>query len=499
MKIIFNLNRTATTLCAILLLNACGNNVSSFGGKDTTNKHENNPVNQEFSNTTNDHNNNSVNQESSDSTNDQTVDTAPEQPLNNSSINASAKKIGKLEVSSSKRMLQIEEKGFFWMADTAWKMPAVLTKDEIQYYLNDREKKGFNIIQISASYGIKPFNDAEYSEPNKKLWDRIDFIVDEAAKRGMFIALLPSWNDKLPNVHVATKYGKWIATRYKDKQNIIWVNGGDSNGGNFKDIWNALGEAIKSVDNKHLMTYHPSGSASSSDWFKDAKWIDFNMMQSGHRDTIDQANKNFKDKYTQSQNKPILDGEPAYETIEKEFWNPNRSGERFTADDVRITAYRQLFAGAFGHTYGHQSIWQMYTEETEVVEAGTVTKIWKEALNDKGGIQVGYAAKLMRSRPILSRKPSQVILKDAGDTKAMEIKGDGYAFIYLTKGGSITAKLSSIAKETVTAWWYNPRIGKAIKIDNYPSNMTIEFKPEDNQDWVLVLDDTSKEYGVPGK
>lgn len=46
--------------------------------------------------------------------------------------------------------------------------------------------------------------------------------------------------------------------------------------------WNALATGIKSVDKNHLMTYHPHGEHSSSFWFHNASWLDFNMCQSGH-------------------------------------------------------------------------------------------------------------------------------------------------------------------------------------------------------------------------
>jgi len=56
----------------------------------------------------------------------------------------------------------------------------------------------------------------------------------------------------------AYRYGQWIGNRYKDYPNIIWINGGDrEGGGNNFPVWNALGEGIKSVDKNHLMTYHP--------------------------------------------------------------------------------------------------------------------------------------------------------------------------------------------------------------------------------------------------
>jgi hypothetical protein len=80
-----------------------------------------------------------------------------------------------------------------------------------------------------------PGNKADNPE-DYDYWDHVDFIVDEAAKRGLYIAMLPSWGDKWnkkwgqgPEIFTpanAETYGEWLGRRYRDKA-IIWVLGGD--------------------------------------------------------------------------------------------------------------------------------------------------------------------------------------------------------------------------------------------------------------------------------
>ena len=54
--------------------------------------------------------------------------------------------------------------------------------------------------------------------------------------------------------------------------------------------------------------------------------------------------------------KPVIDGEPIYEEIPHGLHDEN---ELLWKDyDVRRYAYWSVFAGAFGHTYGHNSIMQ---------------------------------------------------------------------------------------------------------------------------------------------
>ena len=141
--------------------------------------------------------------------------------------------------------------------------------------------------------GNKPLIDNDPLKPNEAYFAHVDWVIKKAPEKGIFIGLLPTWGDKVdpkwgkgPKIFTndnALKYGQWIGKRYKDFQNIIWINGGDRDGGGDNTvIWNAIGEGIKSVDKNHLMTFHPWGEHSSSEWFQNSCWLDFNMCQTGH-------------------------------------------------------------------------------------------------------------------------------------------------------------------------------------------------------------------------
>ena len=74
-----------------------------------------------------------------------------------------------------------------------------------------------------------------------------------------------------------------MGKRYKDQWNIIWLNGGDIIGSEEQQVWKTIGETLRANDQNHLITFHPRGRTASSDWFHNASWLDFNMVQSGHR------------------------------------------------------------------------------------------------------------------------------------------------------------------------------------------------------------------------
>jgi len=418
---------------------------------------------------------------------------------------------GKLKIGPNKHMLTYSDgTGFFWMGDTAWMMPVKLNREEVDFYMQRRASSGFNVIQINAVqnlnqdniYRESPFNSADYSQPNEKYWKHMDYIIESARKNNMYIALLPSWNTGVKTLNDAKTYGAFIAERYKDKSNIIWVIGGDSDPDRpdhtRKEIWNAMGYAIKNiVGSSQLITYHPGSGDGSTKWFHNESWLDFNMIQSGHCRTQKDGIDFLKKAYNKSPTKPIIDGEPRYETIEECFYDPKKRGPRFTAKDVREMAYQQLFSGAFGHTYGHHSVWQ-FSPKAQPDEPGIHNTVnsWKEALKAEGAGQMAYVANLMRSRPILGRVPDQSIV--ANDDAIIATRGDGYLFAYLPNGGSVNVNLGKISGDQVKAWWYNPITGDAKEIGTYENSGTQTFDAKDSNDWVLVLDDINKGYQTPG-
>ena len=227
---------------------------------------------------------------------------AQEQKWNGPSVDL---KNGKLRVAANQRYLEFENgQAFFYLGDTAWELFHRLSKADAEKYLENRREKGFTVIQAVAlaeldglntpnMEGEKPLLENDPARPNEKYFAHVDWVIRKAREKGMFIGLLPTWGDKVDkqwgvgpvifNKENAFNYGKWIGNRYKDFPNIIWINGGDRSGGGANtEIWNALANGIKSVNQNHLMTFHPMGGNSSSKWFHAQNWLDFNMMQTGH-------------------------------------------------------------------------------------------------------------------------------------------------------------------------------------------------------------------------
>ncbi|MBE7178902.1 MAG: glycoside hydrolase family 140 protein, partial [Mucilaginibacter polytrichastri] len=355
-----------------------------------------------------------------------------------------------------------------------------------------------------------PFFDQDLNKPNEKYFRHVDALVDKAAKYGITIATLPTWGDKLNkstwgegpeifNEKNAATYATWLAKRYKNRKNIIWVLGGDRNPRNESDVkvWKAMGNAIRKVTGgKMLITYHPQpNQKGSAEWFHQDEWLSFNMFQTGHCRDEPVYNK-IAGTYALTPVKPVMDGEPIYEDHPVCF-NAKDLGIT-SAYDVRRSAYLDLFAGAFGHTYGCHDIWQMHDKKHEGVNGSKM--FWFEAVDLPGANQMRFVRKLVESHPVAERVPDQTMLADADTNPAERVqatRGKGYAYVYTTAGKPFTLNLEKIGGERFICYWLDPRNGKSSDSQTVQKSAAQKFSPPSTgygKDWILVVDDETMKY-----
>lgn len=441
---------------------------------------------------------------------------------------------GRLKVTVDGHYLQFADgTPFFWLGDTGWELFHRLTIEEITTYLDNRAAKGFNLIQAVAlaefdglkrpnRYGEVPLKDLDPTKPNEKYFQLIDSVVHLAKARNMFIGLLPTWGDKVTKMWGegpvvfdsinAYKYGYWIGNRYKNEPNIIWILGGDrpakQDSNDWRPVWRQMAKGIIDATNHQcFITYHPSGGTySTSQFIHNESWLDMNMFQSGHGGGHDVACWHLvtRDRnYTPT--KPTLDAEPNYEDHPVNpwpKWNPDNGYYR--AYDVRKQTYRSVFAGAPGVTYGHHAVWQFMSAREETVNYPD--RGWINAIDRPGAYQVGYLKKLIESRPMLNRIPDQSIIVNGQGEKGEHIESfraadNSYAMIYLPVGKTITANISFMKCKNVIAWWFNPKdasVQKTMLERKDQMEFTSPTTGVEN-DWVLVIDDATKNYKEPGK
>lgn len=438
---------------------------------------------------------------------------------------------GKLKVSDNGRYLCYENgTPFFWLGDTGWLLGMRLNREEAEHYLQVRKEQGYNVVQIMVvngfpvlnAYGKYSFTDFDSFDNIDKpgeygYWNHIDYIVDAAARKGIFIAMVPTWGGPVKsgvfNKEGIEKYAKFLAERYKDKPNIIWLNGGDVNAAPNLEEWHLMGNTIKKYDPNHLMTFHPLGRLSSIEWFHNAPWLDFNMFQSGHR-RYGQMLKRDKDNVYEGKNqeednwryvdaglamkpmKPIIDGEPSYEGIPQGLHDVDEP--MWGASDVRRYAYWSVFAGSFGHTYGHSAVMQMHKPGYGGGYGNTAN--WFDAIYDPGVQQLHHLKDLMLALPYFDRVPDQsVIIGNNGEKydRIIATRGKDYILAYTYNGCDLNIDMTKISGATKDAWWMNPSTGEKTYIGNFKDGKG-RFVPAGRyhvgNDWVLIITDASTSY-----
>jgi hypothetical protein len=442
-----------------------------------------------------------------------------------------------LRVSDNHRFLVTGDgEPFSYLGDTAWELFHRLNREEATRYLENRAQKGFTVIQAVAlaeldglndpnPYGYLPLIDNDPTRPavregpDNDYWDHVDFIVNKAEQLGLVIGFLPTWGDKWnkkwgvgPEIFTprnAETYGEWLGRRYRGRP-IIWILGGDRpvETDVQREILQAMARGLRRGDRgEHLITFHPTGGSGSSKYFHDADWLDFNMRQNGHVAEYDRYASTRSD-YDRVPVKPVMDGEPLYEDHPISF-KPDQFGYSIAAD-VRRPLYWDLFGGAFGHTYGDHSVWQMWQPGRDPVNGPLMP--WYEAIDQPGAGQMQYALRLLRSRPFLARIPDDTIIvedrvkaavRGAGRARFVATRDEAgsYAMVYAPVGRSFRVRMDKITGARVKVWWFNPRKGTAVLIGEYANSGEREFKPPEpgeHLDWVLILDDAAKEYPSPG-
>ncbi len=421
---------------------------------------------------------------------------------------------------------------FFWLADTDWEMFHRLSIEEASLLLKTRKKQGFNVIQavglaesnglrVPNVYGQLPFVDLDPGQPNEKYWATVDTMIQMAARHGLYVALLPTWGDKVTPLwgegpvvfpankpEIAYQYAAWLAKRYLKYPNVLWMLGGDRppyleekhlyskewQPADFRAVWRAMAKGILDNQPDAFITYHIwGGEQSTSQFIHGEPWLHMNTIQSGHGGGHDvEIWQSLTRDYQLLPAKPTLDAEPNYEDHPVNPWPKWDPANGYYNDyDVRKQCYRSVFAGGCGVTYGHHAVWQCWSPRYDKINHPDRT--WSDAITRPGAQQIGYLRQLMESRPMLKRIPDQSMLVDGQGTKGAYITAtradDGsYAMVYLPVGKTITIDTRSLTGKKVKIRWFDPRTGKVSKARKMKkTNHLTVTPPVLGTDWVLMV------------
>ena len=169
-----------------------------------------------------------------------------------------------------------------------------------------------------------------------------------------------------------------------------------------------------------------------------------------------------------------------------------------------------MLAGAAGHGYGNNNIWQMWDPDRPPPQedhpfpfrALRGTTHWRKAMDMEGAYDMGLVRKFFELRPWYKMVPDQSVIaigQGDGEDHIQATRADDGSFIvaYLPFGHRIGVHMDKLAATRIKALWYDPREGTWSGIGEYTNRGIREFVPPsngDHNDWLLVLEDQTRKY-----
>jgi hypothetical protein len=417
---------------------------------------------------------------------------------------------------------------FLYLADTGWQLFKRLNHEEVDVYFKNRVAKGFTAVQAYMLRGLKTPNlygdltlvDGDPTKPNEAFFENVDYVVNRANELGLVMGIVAnsgehvrkgSLNEQVFTESNAFAFGRFLGSRYWQNA-VIWFIGGDRSPVGYEAVWNAMARGLKEGSaGAHLVSYHGPGPApgvvgySSSFWFHNADWLDFNSIQSSH--AWGALNYEFiTHDYNLTPAKPTIDMETRYENHP-----PIVGKKRMDAHQVREAAYWNMLAGAAGNGYGAWEVRQFYeagnprlSSTDYAYAAGQASMNWREAMDCEGAFSMGYMRKLLELRPWYRLVPDRAIVASVqgvleDHVQAARAEDGSFALAYSPFGNPFSVRLDRVSGAMVIAHWYDPRNGGWERIGEYASTGVREFTPPscgEQDDWVLVLDDAAKNLPV---
>lgn len=418
---------------------------------------------------------------------------------------------------------------FFWLGDTAWLINVRLTREAMVRYLDRRAAQGYTVIQVMAlhttgvvnAYGNPAFPrgldaalasgtlDALGPKAGEDYWETFDFLFEAAAARGIWVALVPVWGTVVQEGGIspegAAAYSSLLARRLRRHPNRIWLNGGDIRGSDRRAVWESIGRTLKAEDPGAPVTFHPFGRTRSSTWFHGADWLDFHMIQSGHRDYGQRTPetevageddwfgednwKPLRADYALAPPRPTLDGEPSYEDIPHGLHD--LSQPRWTAADCRRYAWWALLSGAFGHTYGHNSVMQFQRAGDPVGAYGAV-RDWEDCLDDPGARQMALTRRLASVLDAWPLVPDdEALTGDPGREyfRRLAARSGETQVFYSYSGGTLAVAPGAQGR---SGWWVDPRTAEVRPAPSSAPGLGGRYVcpgvASPGNDWLLVLE-----------
>jgi hypothetical protein len=411
------------------------------------------------------------------------------------------------EAPGTRYLIDAAGRPFLMQGDSAWSMIGELDHDEVNQYLADRRRRGFNTILVSLLehkfsrnapaniFGDQPFTTpGDFATPNEAYFANADWVLQRAEEEGFLVLLTPAYigyiggdegwyDDMVANgVDKMLDYGRYIGARYADRKNIVWVQGGDGDPPD-QALIDGLAEGIAASDPGALQTVHANRDTEPLAKWPGRSWLAINNVY-----TYDAVYPRVLEQYELS-DLPLFLIEAVYENE-----TPGAS-----LPEIRAQSYQAYFAGAMGQLFGNNPVWHFSGPGLEEPDS-----TWQEALDSPGARSMTVLGTLMRSLPWWMLVPDEtdgrtllVGGRGNGRTRAVatELCDGSKAFVYVPSSRTITLDLGAMTGSTVVMSWIDPTTGeRRSTAPSDPSDAgrvtlrTPGGNAEGSDDWVLTLE-----------
>jgi len=367
-----------------------------------------------------------------------------------------------LRASANGRFLvDAQGKPFFMQGDAGWSLLARLPREQIVEYLDDRAQRGFNTIIVNLieheftdnppdnAYGEGPFlTRNDFSTPNEKYFAHAEFAIVEAEKRGIVVLLAPAylgydggsqgWYEEMKTQDLARlrDYGRFVAQRFANRRNIIWVHGGDYDPPNM-DLTVAVAEGVREFDTRSLSTYHGGrGSTEMNRRTPRPTWLTLDNVYTHSDDVVPSALAQYK-----RATAPFILVEAAYDALGVD------------SNGVRRQAYQSVFSGACGHLIGHDGIWRFAPG-------------WRVAMDSGAAHTLVHLPELLAKVgwPDLVPDPAGSFVVGGNGAEALAVASSRSAdhhrgVVYVPEHRAVTIDLGALAGKHIQAHVFDPTTG----------------------------------------
>jgi hypothetical protein len=422
---------------------------------------------------------------------------------------------------------------FLWIGDTWWMglVKRLHWFDEFQLLVNDRAKKGFNVVQITAGLygdlnntfdyraegeGGYPWDNA-FSEINTKYFDAADKRILYLANSGIAPCIVGSWGYWMRwlGAEKTKQYWRYLIARW-GAMPVVWCIAGETTNPWYlseqisedskilKEQWSYVLSYVDSIEPfGRLITTHPKHATNSWEEVNNPSLLDFNMQQSGHN-TMPEGQVTIALKgWEFMPDMPTISGESRYErlTLKREWVSPEENLKlvnglcEIGSKEARQAFWSHILAsGCAGHTYGASGIFQINTDEWKFgkgfsgVNWGTMS--WNDAMKLPGSEHIAIAKTILLKYPWNRFRPNAEAFE--GDIIAAATDDKTCAIALATAGKAINLQQDGF-HTFKSALWYDPTTGVSKpavleKTDNHREGFVMkELNSTGDSDWILVL------------